>query len=26
MAVERAAFLTTWFDEIWNKGRLNAIE
>jgi len=26
MAVERAAFLTTWFGEIWNKGRLNAIE
>jgi len=26
MAVERAAFLTTWFDEIWNRGRLNAIE
>ena len=26
MAVERAAFLPTWFDEIWNKGRLDAIE
>ena len=26
MAVERATFVRTWFDEIWNKGRLDAIE
>jgi steroid delta-isomerase-like uncharacterized protein len=26
MAAERAAFVTTWFDEIWNKGRLDAID
>ena len=26
MSTERAAFMTTWFDEIWNNGRLDAIE
>ena len=26
MSTERVAFMTTWFDEIWNNGRLNAIE
>jgi len=26
MATERAAFMTTWFDEVWNNGRLDAIE
>jgi steroid delta-isomerase-like uncharacterized protein len=26
MPTERNAFMTTWFDEIWNNGRLNAIE
>ena len=26
MATERVAFVTTWFDEVWKKGRLSAID